>query len=157
MNLQLHRYSDNGNSTQGILHEVVNNNPVFLNYTLEDEHRNIKISGETCIPEGLYEVKERKVDSPMTAKYRERYSWFHWHLELQDVPDFKYVYIHIGNHEGDTNGCILVADNANNNMITRGFNSQSTAAFKRLYLNIIDALDNADKIFLRVRDIKDMF
>lgn len=157
MNLVLQRYSDNGNSTQGLLFELVSNKAIFLNYTLEDEHREIKISGETNIGEGLYEVKQRKVDSPMTAKYRERYSWFHWHLELQNVPDFKYVYIHIGNTEADTNGCILVADNANNNMITRGFNSSSTAAFKRLYLNIVDALTNEDKVFIRVKDVKQLF
>ena len=153
MNLQLQRYSDNGNSTQGLLHQVVNNKLVFLNYTLEDESRKVKVSGETCIPQGLYEVKFREVESPMTKHYRGKYSWFTWHLELQNVEGFQYVYIHIGNKESHSDGCVLVQDNANNNMIKAGFNSESLPAFKRLYENISDALLNDEKVFLRVKDI----
>jgi len=154
LNLILQRYSDNGDSTQGLLHLIENNNLRFLNYTLEDEHREVKIKGETCVPSGLYEVKQRKALSPMTERYRGRYSWFDWHLELQDVEGFQNIYIHIGNKDEDTDGCILVQDQANNNMIGKGFNSSSAPAFERLYNLIRSELNDGGKVFIRIRDIK---
>jgi len=154
LNLLLQRYSDNGNSTQGLMHKIDNNKLEFLNYSLEDEHREVKIKGETCIPAGLYEVKQRKVLTGMTERYRAKYNWFDWHLELQNVEGFKYIYIHSGNKESQTDGCILVQDNANNNMIGSGFNSSSAPAFERIYHTIREELNDDGKVFIRIRDIK---
>lgn len=154
LNLILTRYSDNGNSTQGLLHSIDNNSLMFLNYTLEDEHREVKIKGETCVPSGLYEVKQRQVLSDMTKDYRERYKWFDWHLELQDVEGFNYVYMHVGNKESHTDGCILVQDQANNNTVSKGFNGSSAPAFERLYNSVRSELNDGGKVFIRIRDIK---
>ena len=153
LNLILQRYSDNGDSTQGLLHVIDNNNLQFLNYTLEDEFREVKVKGETCIPNGLYEIKQRKVLSPMTESYRNKYDWFDWHLELQNVEGFQNIYIHIGNKDEDTDGCILVQDNANNNTVKDGFNGSSLPAFERLYNLIRTELNNGLKVFIRVRHI----
>ncbi len=153
LNLILQRYSDNGDSTQGLLHVIDNNSLLFLNYTLEDEFREVKVKGETCIPNGLYEIAQRKVLSPMTERYRRKYKWFDWHLELQNVESFQNIYIHIGNKDEDTDGCILVQDNANNNTIKGGFNGSSLPAFERLYNLIRTELNNGLKVFIRVRHI----
>lgn len=156
LNLILQRYSDNGNSTQGLLFNRENSKMDFLSYALEDEHRAVKIKGETCIPAGLYEVKFRQVLSDKTKAYRGMYNWFHWHLHLQDVPGFQYVYIHIGNDEKDTDGCILVQDSANNNQVKDGFNGSSKPAFKRLYENVTEEINNGNKVFIRVKDINEL-
>ena len=45
----------------------------FECYTLEDEYRDVKVMGETCIPEGTYDVKFRKeggFHSRYSAKYK---------------------------------------------------------------------------------------
>ena len=156
LNLILHRYSDNGNSTQGLLFNRDNAKMEFLNYTLEDEQREVKVRGETCIPSGLYEVKFRQVLSDKTKSYRGLFSWFSWHLHLQDVTGFKYVYIHIGNDEKDTDGCILVQDAANNNQVKDGFNGSSRSAFKRLYEQVSEELNNGNKVFIKVKDINEL-
>lgn len=146
------RYSDNGNSSQGIVCEKQHPKPLFQCYTMEDEHRNIKMAGETRIPEGLYEVKYRKVLSPLTQKYRNKFQWFKWHLELQNVQGFSYVYLHIGNTEKNSDGCILISNTANNNQVARGFNGESTAAFEMLYGKIISELDYGNKVWWEVRN-----
>jgi hypothetical protein len=154
MNLVLTRYSDNGDSTQGLLHEVDENvKSKFLNYTLEDEAREVKVAGETCIPIGAYQVKFNKNLTPMTEKYKRKFEWFTWHLHLQNVPDFEGIYIHIGNTDEDSKGCILVQDEANNNQIEEGFNASSTSAFKRLYNKIFNALNNDEAVYIVIQDL----
>src|SRR5688500_5460626 len=107
---KLQRYSDNGDCTQGILIEFKNNKSFLHGYTLEDEYRNVKLAGETRIKAGRYELKLNKwVDSkgdpsPLTQRYRTKYSWFKWHIEITKVPNFQGVYIHIGNKDSDTEG-----------------------------------------------------
>ncbi len=153
MNLLLTRYSDNGNSTQGIMHIMEKSKIRFLNYTLEDEFREVKIMHETCIPTGLYEIKQRKVLSPKTKRYRAKFNWFDWHLELQNVEGFENIYIHLGNKETDTSGCILVSDTANNNTVNDAFNGSSTVAFERFYNMVKDELKEGSKVFIRIRTL----
>jgi hypothetical protein len=109
---------------------------VFQGYTLEDEARPYKQPGETRIPAGSYEIDLQLIDTPLTIKYRAKYPWFKKHLEIKNVPGFKGVYIHIGNFDADTAGCVLLGDNADNNVIGPGSISNSTAAFRRFYENI---------------------
>ena len=148
MKLKLLRYSDNGKSTLGLM--FIDNK--WACYCLEDEYRDVKVLGETRIPAGIYNIDFRKVDSGMTGKYRKQFSWFTWHLMLQNVPGFKYVYIHKGNKEKHTEGCILIADNANNNQIQDGFIGNSTQAFKRIYAIIADELNNGNEVEIEVID-----
>ena len=156
LNLILTRYSDNGNSTQGLLHAIDNNDLRFLNYTLEDESRPVKVKHETCIPSGLYEVLQRKETTPMTEKYRRKFDWFDYHLELQNVEGFSGIYIHIGNKDTDSSGCVLVQDQANNNTIGKGFNGSSTPAFERLYNLVRSELNCGGKVFIQIRDVQNL-
>ena len=127
MKIELTRLKDNGNATLGLMKV---DGEAFC-FTLEDEFRAEKIKGETRIPAGKYAVKFREVLSPMTKRYRDRYDWFTYHLELQDVPGFTHVYIHIGNTEKHTDGCVLVGLGADFETMTI---SKSRQAFKELYL-----------------------
>lgn len=146
----LKRISDNGNSTIGYL---LNYNSKLSGWTLEDEKRIKKVKGETRIPAGQYKIIYRKAESPKTLHYREKYSWFKkWHLMLEGVPNFKYIYIHIGNNEKHTDGCILIGDHVNNNTIERGKVSYSIKSFSRLYTEISDLLDSNKDVYIKILD-----
>ena len=84
---------------------------VFECFTLEDEVRDVKVMSETAIPLGEYEIKFRNVGG-FDTKYKARYgSTFHkGMLELQNVPNFKYILIHTGNTDQHTAGCLLVGE-----------------------------------------------
>ena len=144
---RVYRLNDNCESTIGAL---TKENGLFC-YTLEDEYRKKKVKGDTRILEGVYQIKFREELSPKTKAYRSRHNWFTWHLELQDVPDFKNVYIHYGNDDDDTDGCILVGDVLNNNSIKDGFIGESRNAFQRLYLDMKNHL-NKGVVFLSIHD-----
>lgn len=57
MNWLLQRYSDNGNSTQGLFFQKTTENHLFHSHSLEDEYREVKVMGETRFDAGTYELK----------------------------------------------------------------------------------------------------
>ena len=140
MTFILQRYSDNRDSTLGLLLKVVisagKEKLVFQGYTLEDQFQVVKIPKESRIPAGIYNVDIQKADTPKTLQYRAKFPWFKNHLEIKNVTGFKGVYIHIGNSDEDTEACILIGDNADNNVIGPGSISNSTACFKRFYESV---------------------
>lgn len=131
---KLYRYSSGKEATLGLLFWVGSaGNLVWLCYTLEDEHRNAKIYGETRIPAGTYQLEERLYGDHY-RRYKAR--WPDWHegmIELLSVPGFKHILIHIGNKDDDTAGCILVGDSAHQNISDEGMVGASTTAYKRIY------------------------
>lgn len=156
INFILQRFSDNRDSTLGILVKILETGQgkktVFQGYTLEDEYRDEKVMKETRIPAGTYTLDIQPIDTPLTLKYRAKYPWFKKHLEIKNVPGFVGVYMHIGNFDADSAGCILLGDNADNNVIGPGSISNSTAAFKRFYENVYPYLP----VTLVVRDEKEL-
>lgn len=153
----LQRYSDNRESTLGIMLKMIPTyRPSLVAYTLEDEMRESKVSKETRIPAGRYEIVVNRSVTPLTQKYRTRFpGWFTFHLMLAKVPGFIGVYIHLGNYDDDTDGCILVGDSTNNNAIATGEIRSSTQAYMRIYSEISGHLDDAgNKAFLTIRDEK---
>jgi len=92
MKLQVVRTQFGTDATNGLLFV----NGLFECYTLEDQYQAVKVMHETCIPEGTYDIKFRKVGGFHT-KYSERYGNSHYGmLHLQDVPNFTYILIHAG-------------------------------------------------------------
>lgn len=80
----------------------------MLCFTLEDGFRAKKVKGETRIPPGTYDVRFRR-EGPTHARYLKRYpDWHDGMLHLQNVPQFRYVLLHVGNEKRDTRGCLLV-------------------------------------------------
>ena len=148
--IQLARYSDNHESTLGLLLMDWR----FFSHALEDEFRETKVPGETRIPNGLYDLELRKFLSPKTEAYRDRFDWFVWHIQIMGVPTHEYCYLHYGNDDDDTDGCPLMADQANNNTIETGFIGSSIPAYKRFYLQIYPLLADGYNIKLRVFDIQ---
>lgn len=137
------RLKDNGKSTVGTL----NVNGTFKCFTLEDTFNEPKIYGKTRIPSGSYEVKLRN-EGGMTKKYAQRYGAMHkGMLWLQDVENFKWVYIHVGNDQDDTDGCILVGYGCNT---INGTISQSRDAYRDLYKQMVSAMERDEEVTVEV-------
>jgi hypothetical protein len=139
MTIKLTRQYQNENCTHGSL--FINNN--WSCFTLEDIFRQQKLQGKTRIPAGRYKIKYR-----LEGRFFENYSVkfkddedvnFRGMFEICDVPNYKYILIHIGNSSADTEGCILVGMDRRDSQILN-----STIAYKKIYNVIADALDNED-------------
>lgn len=147
MRLKLIRYNDSADSTGGLLFV----DSLFHCFTCEDEHRAVKVAGETRIPDGTYEIKLRDAGG-MNEKYGKRYPYHRGMLHLQNVPNFSWVYIHTGNDDDDTEGCILVGFTG---AVTEGENTvgRSREAYESLYKLIIEAIDAGERVFIEVTSI----
>jgi len=105
--------------------------------TLEDIHRDTKIPGITRIPAGTY-ILGLRTEGRMTKKYAEKYGDKHQGmLWLLDVPDFTFVYIHVGNTAKDTDGCILCGIRAGSNSVR-----DSRKAYELIYPMLVDQINN---------------
>lgn len=157
MNLILTRFSDNGKSTLGLLHHKETFK--FIGYVLEDEFREKKVKGETRIPAGYYELKIRKEETPLTVKHRTDYGqWFKYHIEVTGVPNFQGIYIHAGNNDTHTDGCLLIGNTQNNHHTVQGNPLVSSVdGMRRVYELVYPELEAGHKVFIQIRDEKEFF
>lgn len=152
MELILKRFSGADESTLGLVFVEQK----FFCYALEDQHNEPKIPGETRIPAGRYQIKLRN-EGGMITRYKKRFSWHGGMLWLQDVPGFRFIYLHVGNKDDDSDGCILVGDGQVQNVTERGQVTSSVAAYRRLYETITEALSplpptQAEEVWITIYD-----
>lgn len=101
-------------------------NGEFKGYGIEDEYREVKVHGETRIPNGSYEVGFRYSPKFSHQYYRDsegnllhykkrntkelekKYSVAHELIWVKDVPGFEFILWHWGNTDDNTDGCYLV-------------------------------------------------
>lgn len=133
MHINVTRFTSDHDSTVS----VIRVDGWFVCFGLEDEYREEKVAAETRIPAGRYEVGVRTVGG-FHSRYSNRFSEFHkGMLEVQGVPNFKYVLIHCGNTHLNTAGCLLVGAGcyaADGNMSIQA----SVHAYKAFYQRVID-------------------
>jgi hypothetical protein len=136
--LHLLRYQFGGDATLGRLSIGAK----LFGFVVEDEDRGlvasmtdeqiagIKVSAETAIPIGSYRVSFTY--SPKYAEtMRTRYGRADGHMPLlHEVPGFRGIRIHSGNHEGHTAGCLIPGLDVNEMSFRVG---RSRDACKRLY------------------------
>jgi hypothetical protein len=140
MEVKIYRFSSDTQSTLSACHI----DGKFVCYGLEDEYRTVKIWGETRIDAGKYPLGLRRVGGH-NNRYARKFSSFHQGmLEVKNVPNFKYVLIHIGNTDDDTAGCYLVGQECNNNRLEKGRLTGSTLAYKDFYNKVIDSVVKGD-------------
>ena len=153
MELEVLRFSSQKDSTNGILFDITNGKRTFLCYTLEDEHRDDKVAGETRIPSGTYKITLRTVGG-FHGRYEKKYGEMHkGMLWVRDVPNFEYILIHTGNTDEHTAGCLLVGDSQQANFgSSAGFVGSSTQAYKRIYPSIAKALEEKELVTISYRN-----
>lgn len=144
--LKRQKQSSSGEETIGMLYI----DGIFQCLILEDQKRDVKVKGDTRIPAGRYKILLRK-EGRIHQNYAEKFGkWHRGTLHLQDVPNFQYILIHIGNTEKDTEGCLLT---------NTGYNEKdghfvgygSTAAYQKIYPVIADAIEKND-VFIEIAD-----
>lgn len=155
MELEVIRISTSSDSTSGILYEkTAGGKRKFLCYTLEDEYRAKKVYGETRIPSGTYSIKLR-TEGGMHEKYSRLFDFHVGMLWLQDVPQFEYIYIHLGNDDEDTLGCLLVGDQQNNNIVKQdGWLGRSKQAYSRIYPRIANHIASGGRVQITYVDFE---
>ena len=153
MKLEVLRTSSQIDCTHGLLFECTDIGKRFLCYTLEDEHRVLKVKGETRIPAGTYKIELRK-EGGFHERYSKKYPGVHrGMLHIIDVPNFEYILIHTGNTDEHTAGCLIVGDSQENNLILRdGFVGKSVNAYKRIYPAIAKAIDQGEEVTITYID-----
>ena len=130
----------------------------FRCFTMEDQPNEPKVPGETRIPAGRYKI-ELRTEGGMTQRYAKKFNkdsnnfWHRGMLWLRDVPGFKWVYVHYGNYEKDTDGCILTGDGAQSNVLDDGMVMSSVTAYTRLYAEIIEAMDADEEVWITIQDL----
>ncbi len=93
---------------------------------VEDEKREVKVKGETRIPEGVYKMDLRvspkfsysyyrdddgnliETKARTTIELQNKYHTAHEMIWVKDVPDFEFILWHWGNTDDDTDGCYIV-------------------------------------------------
>ena len=127
---------------------------VFECYTLEDEMRDVKVYGETAIPEGTYPVEFRK-EGGFHQRYSARYKNAHYGmLEIKNIPNFKWVLFHSGNTDENSAGCVLVGDTQQDLDVSKdGFIGSSRNAYKKMYDKIAVPMVNGEKVMVTISKI----
>ena len=149
---RVQRTKSNQNDTLGEM--FIKDSYVCL--TLEDEYREVKVKGETRIPCGIYKIKLR-TEGGHHQRYLDRYGsdWHKGMIEICDVPNFKYILIHIGNTEDDTDGCVLTGTSSVwDNKTKRTTITESRVAYEKVYPLLRDCiLENPDvDVFIEIKD-----
>ena len=129
--IKLNRLTENTHATLG----EMTLDGVMMGATLENSPTGVQKEGNGRIQAGTYDITLRSASS-MSTKYAQKFPKFHdGMLWLRDVPNYKWVYIHIGNWACDTQGCILIG--------TYGIESdkrpavyKSKKAYQDLYLKV---------------------
>ena len=135
INLEVFRYAPGQESTLGVLSNITHSNG-FLCFTLEDAMRDVKVAGETAIPNGTYEVMLRThggFHEDYSRPDHWAYSFHKGMLWIREVPEFTDILIHAGNRKKDTKGCLLVGDGARQNITDEGEIQSSRDAYRRIY------------------------
>jgi hypothetical protein len=123
----------------------------FLCFTLEDQFQEVKVPGETRIPDGCYPLTLRTYGG-MHERYLQRYPSLHkGMIEIREVPGFTHILIHTGNTDDHTAGCLLVGDEVRTNEGKRkGFLGNSRPAYLRLYRQVTWQIEQGHQVILDV-------
>ncbi len=124
---------------------------LFSCYLLEDSIRKEKVAGETCIPEGEYNLRLNRM-AAMNATYAPRYGDLHrGMMEISGIPNFQLVFIHIGNYHTQTRGCPLTGSYYQ--LVKGDYHVlHSAVAYRKAYTELLKLVDS-DALGIEVRNM----
>jgi hypothetical protein len=105
-------------------------------YTLEDAVRKIKILKETAIPSGRYRIIPYVYSS--LSQIRPMFL---------NVPNYEGIFMHPGNTEADTAGCLLVGKNQ-----SMGVLMESRKAYSEICVHLCNAWTNKKEVWITIID-----
>ena len=145
MELSVYRCGENADATVGLL--FINDD---LNCgTVEDQYQEIKVPGETRIPPGRYKIKLRNIGK-VNERYHARFPDIHkGMLWLQNVPNFTFIYLHIGNNEKQSAGCLLLG---NILYIKQMIVGRSEEAYLGLYAEVTAVLEKGEDVYITINE-----
>ena len=148
MEIKTFRLLEANTSTLDVM--MVNNH--YECFTLEDEYREVKVANKTRVPAGRYQIKLRTVGK-MNNRYIAKFPGSHrGMLWLQDVPGFKWIYLHVGNTDKHTSGCLLVGYGMESLPDGTQRVLKSTPAYLALAAKIYKAMDDGEEIWIEIGD-----
>ena len=154
MKLELIRVHHNKNETVGFL--MLDGE--YLGVILEDQpQKGAKVYGETRIPANTYKILLRKAGR-LHEKYSKKFPDVHrGMLHIQDVPEFTWIYIHVGINDEHTLGCPLIGGalraQGRDLKIEQG---TSTRAYLRMYKRVVDSAEKGE-LYIRIVDSDKQF
>lgn len=120
-------FSDSATLSNVYLKKIDCGTKLFLCHGLEDAFRDVKIHGETCIPNGSYNLALKK-SGRFHLAYTKRFHGLHQGMVwVRGVPNFTGILWHIGNTNADTKGCLLLGERSGGKLV----NSKNT--YKKVY------------------------
>ena len=160
MKIDVLRFADNGNASMSVFQI----NGVSYCFGIEDEKRDVKVAGETRVPEGTYNVSLRAeggYHNRESARYKDKKPGWHqgmlciynvseWKIKTPDMV-FQYILIHPGNTEKHTNGCYLPNMSASFSTFEGG---SSRVAYEKIYPIIRDAILDGESVTITYRDVE---
>jgi hypothetical protein len=157
MDIVVKRFADNGKASMGLFYI----GGIFQGFTIEDEERDVKVKGETRVPNGTYKISLRS-EGGFHARYKKKYGDMHkGMLCVHNAPnwkiinagmEFQYILIHTGNTEKHTAGCLLLNDSVSRKTFTGG---SSVDAYKRIYPKIAKAILDGERVTIQYIDIEE--
>lgn len=157
MEIVVKRFADNRKASMGLFFI----NGIFETFTIEDEEREVKVKGETRVPNGTYGISLRSEGS-FHKRYVSKYGEMHkGMLCIHNAPnwkiinagmEFQYILIHTGNTEKHTAGCLLLNDSISSKTFTGG---SSVDAYKRIYPKIAKAILDGERVTIQYLDIEE--
>lgn len=150
----LQRLKDNGKSTTGEIY-LPNLTLVSMEDTGRDKNHDGdlldpgegKVYGKTRIPCGMYEIKLH-TEGVLNEKWKKIFPFHRGMLELQNVPNFKYIYIHPLNKASESLGCI----GPGMKKVSDDYIESSRMAYKLLTDFVHGAFDEERKVFINIID-----
>jgi hypothetical protein len=120
-------------------------------FSLEDEEREVKVSGETRIPAGIYKLRLQP-RGRLHEIYKDRFDFHIGMITFINVPNFSGIMFHMGNVDTDTAGCPLLGESVELNRDGRSWIGPSKPAYERFYKLVAPAIAKHEWVECVVRD-----